>query len=397
KKPTIECISRASYLKNSVLGYKLELTPGNHSVQKKPTIECISRASYLKNSVLGYKLELTPGNHSVQVRARSLFGPGAWTEELYIFVEEPSTSYNLLLIFIVVILALITVIAFVGLFAYKSYLKRMKIDYISVNPDYMSSNFVYTPDPKWEVPRENVNLIRELGQGSFGMVYEGTMINEQKEMIRCAVKTVNDNSSNRLRFDFLKEADVMKSFTDSFHVVKLLGIVSKDAPVYVLMEIMPRGDLRKYLRENRPDNEENLDSKPPTLEQLFKIAVEVADGMSYLASKKFVHRDLAARNCMVADDLTVKIGDFGMTRDIYETDYYRKGGKGLLPVRWMSPESLKDGIFTTYSDVWSYGVVLWEMATLASQPYQGLSNEEVLKFVVDGGRMTRPESCPDIL
>ncbi|KAH9393669.1 hypothetical protein TYRP_021587 [Tyrophagus putrescentiae] len=112
-----------------------------NSDNKKPTIECISRASYLKNSVLGYKLELTPGNHSVQVRARSLFGPGAWTEELYIFVEEPSTSYNLLLIFIVVILALITVIAFVGLFAYKSYLKRMKIDYISVNPDYMSSNF----------------------------------------------------------------------------------------------------------------------------------------------------------------------------------------------------------------------------------------------------------------
>lgn len=88
---------------------------------------------------------------------------------------------------------------------------------------------------------------------------------------------------------------------------------------------------------------------------------------------------------------------FPLLVDIYETDYYRKGGKGLLPVRWMSPESLKDGIFTTYSDVWSYGVVLWEMATLASQPYQGLSNEEVLKFVVDGGRMTRPESCPDIL
>lgn len=97
-------------------------------------------------------------------------------------------------------------------------------------------------------------------------------------------------------------------------MVKLLGIVSKDAPVYVLMEIMPRGDLRKYLRDNRPDNEENLNSKPPALEQLYKIAIEIADGMAYLASKKFVHRDLAARNCMVADDLTVKIGDFGMTR-----------------------------------------------------------------------------------
>lgn len=160
---------------------------------------------------------------------------------------------------------------------------------------------------------------------------------------------------------------------------------------------MPRGDLRKYLRDNRPDNEENLYPLPPSLDQLLRMSLEICDGMAYLASKKFVHRDLAARNIMVAEDLTVKIGDFGMTRDICETDYYRKGGKGLLPVRWMSPESLKDGIFTTYSDVWSFGIVLWEMSTLASQPYAGMSNEEVLKFVVEGGRMFEPEDCPKIL
>ncbi|KAL7854477.1 hypothetical protein SRHO_G00166670 [Serrasalmus rhombeus] len=162
------------------------------------------------------------------------------------------------------------------------------------------------------------------------------------------------------------------------------------------MELMTRGDLKSYLRTLR--SKENTSSLPlPPLKKMIQMAGEIADGMAYLNANKFVHRDLAARNCMVAEDFTVKIGDFGMTRDIYETDYYRKGGKGLLPVRWMSPESLKDGVFTTMSDVWSFGVVLWEIATLAEQPYQGMSNEQVLRFVMDGGLLDKPDNCPDML
>merc|ERR1719495_2113969 len=159
---------------------------------------------------------------------------------------------------------------------------------------------------------------------------------------------------------------------------------------------MDNGDLRKYLRSMRPDNKDNP-GVPPTLKRILQMALEIADGMAYLSVKKYVHRDLAARNCMVSADLVVKVGDFGMAQDVYETEYYRKEGRGFLPVRWMAPESIRDGKFTSQSDVWSYGVVLWEMATLAEVPYQGLANEQVMSYVKEGRKMHRPENCPDIL
>jgi len=118
--------------------------------------------------------------------------------------------------------------------------------------------------------------------------------------------------------------------------------------------------------------------------------------MAYLESLKFCHRDLAARNCMVAGDMTVKIGDFGMARDIYYHEYYKPSGKRLMPVRWMAPESLKDGRFTMKSDVWSYGVVLYEMLTLAAQPYAGLANDEVFNYITQARKcLQKPTECPD--
>ncbi|NXL40098.1 INSRR protein, partial [Glaucidium brasilianum] len=256
---------------------------------------------------------------------------------------------------------------------------------------------VYMPD-EWEVSREKITVIRELGQGSFGMVYEGLALGlaAEGEETKVALKTVNELATMRERIEFLNEASVMKAFK-CHHVVRLLGVVSQGQPALVIMELMTRGDLKSYLRSLRPDAENNPGLPPPSLKDMIQMAGEIADGMAYLNANKFVHRDLAARNCMVSEDFTVKIGDFGMTRDIYETDYYRKGGKGLLPVRWMSPEALKDGIFNTQSDVWSFGVVLWEIATLAEQPYQGMSNEQVLRFVMDNGVLERPENCPDKL
>ncbi|XP_071343963.1 insulin receptor b [Trachinotus anak] len=358
---------------------------------------CVSRPAYLKSG--GTKLSLVqPGNYSVRVRATSLAGNGSFTETTYFFMPNPDPGLIWIVIGPVICFILLL---FVGGGVFWIFKKRQTEGptgplIASSNPEYISANDVYVPD-EWEVPREKITVLRELGQGSFGMVYEGIAkdIVKGDPETRVAVKTVNESASLRERIEFLNEASVMKAFS-CHHVVRLLGVVSKAQPTLVVMELMTHGDLKSYLRSLRPDSENNPSGRPPpTLKEMIQMAAEIADGMAYLNAKKFVHRDLAARNCMVAEDFTVKIGDFGMTRDIYETDYYRKGGKGLLPVRWMAPESLKDGVFTAHSDCWSFGVVLWEISTLAEQPYQGLSNEQVLKFVMDGGYLDRPENCPE--
>uniref|UniRef100_A0A671WSD2 Tyrosine-protein kinase receptor n=1 Tax=Sparus aurata TaxID=8175 RepID=A0A671WSD2_SPAAU len=335
-------------------------------------IECVSRQHYREHK--GARLtNLGSGNYSAHVRAISLAGNGSWTESVSFYVPPPKREDSVT----------------------NSDRLGNGVLYASVNPEYFSAAEMYVPD-EWEVAREKITMHRELGQGSFGMVYEGIakgVVKDEPET-RVAIKTVNESASMRERIEFLNEASVMKEF-NCHHVVRLLGVVSQGQPTLVIMELMTRGDLKSHLRSLRKEN--STTQVLPPLKKMIQMAGEIADGMSYLNANKFVHRDLAARNCMVAEDFTVKIGDFGMTRDIYETDYYRKGGKGLLPVRWMSPESLKDGVFTTMSDVWSFGVVLWEIATLAEQPYQGMSNEQVLRFVMEGGLLDKPDNCPDML
>ncbi|XP_030043845.1 insulin receptor-related protein [Microcaecilia unicolor] len=383
-----------------ILKYEIKYSRENEEVPA--TVVCVSRQRYKRYQGV-YLTLLQPGNYSAKIRATSLAGNGSWTGPIYIPgpVEEPSEGFYILLK--VMPFVLLVVIAFLAIFVFFYNKKRNNNGYpggtlyASVNPEYFSASEMYIPD-EWEFPREKITIIHELGQGSFGMVYEGTakgIVKDETET-KVALKTVNELASMRERIEFLNEASVMKAFK-CHHVVRLLGVVSQGQPALVIMELMTRGDLKSYLRSLRPDAENNPGLPPPSLKDMIQMAGEIADGMAYLSAKKFVHRDLAARNCMVSEDFTVKIGDFGMTRDIYETDYYRKGGKGLLPVRWMSPESLKDGIFTPQSDVWSFGVVLWEIATLAEQPYQGMSNEQVLHFVMDNGVLERPENCAERL
>ncbi|KAG5669147.1 hypothetical protein PVAND_017042 [Polypedilum vanderplanki] len=365
----------------------------------QPVLHCISQT--MLNGSSQYLLQkLNSGNYSIDMMATSMAGNGNYTNPKYIFINEHNQIGNLYAIIVVLLtLFVVGIIAVILAFKkiYQANISSMKL-VANVNPDYV--NVIYKQD-EWEISREKIIQLQELGFGSFGMVYEGLIkdFHQPGNDVRCAIKTVNESATDKERINFLNEASVMKQF-DTSHVVRLLGVVSEGQPTLVVMELMANGDLKTYLRSHRPEYDTiSSDSppQPPTLRRILQMAIEIADGMAYLSAKKFVHRDLAARNCMVAEDLTVKIGDFGMTRDIYETDYYRKGTKGLLPVRWMSPESLKDGVFSSSSDVFSYGVVLWEMSTLAQQPYAGLSNDQVLRYVVEGGVMERPENCPDKL
>lgn len=197
--------------------------------------------------------------------------------------------------------------------------------------------------------------------------------------------------------EFLKEAQLMSNFKHE-HILKLIGVCFEQDTLYIIMELMQGGDLLSYLRQNRPDLGHATSLK---LIDIISMCVDVASGCRYLEEMHFVHRDLAARNCLVSSfihsERVVKIGDFGLARDIYKNDYYRKEGEGLLPVRWMSPESLVYGVFTSQSDIWAFGVLCWEIMTLGQQPYPARNNIEVLNYVREGGRLTRPRDCPEEL
>lgn len=237
---------------------------------------------------------------------------------------------------------------------------------------------------KWEIPREAVVINRKLGEGAFGTVYGGEAQFEEG-WLPVAVKTLKLGSKPEEKVDFLSEANIMRRFNHA-NIVKLLGVVIKQEPLFTVMEFMLYGDLKTYLLARR-HLAYSKTSDEVTSERLTSMALDVARGLSYLAESKYVHRDIASRNCLVNAQRSVKIGDFGMTRH----EDYIFNRKGMLPVRWMAPESLSLGVYTPASDIWSYGVLLYEIVTFGSFPFQGLSNTQVLEIVKEGNCLKVPK------
>uniref|UniRef100_A0A182VGC5 Tyrosine-protein kinase receptor n=1 Tax=Anopheles merus TaxID=30066 RepID=A0A182VGC5_ANOME len=235
---------------------------------------------------------------------------------------------------------------------------------------------------------QDVRFVEELGEGAFGKVYKGELTQKNGERIFVAVKALKENASAKTQADFKREIELISDLKHD-NIVCILGVVLKEEPLCMLFEYMAQGDLHEFLIANSPNEGKSLSQL-----QFLLIAQQICDGMEYLASHHYVHRDLAARNCLVGDNLTVKISDFGLSRDIYSSDYYRVQSKSLLPVRWMPSESILYGKFTTESDVWSFGVVLWEIYSYGLQPYYGYSNQEVINMVRARQLLPCPESCP---
>uniref|UniRef100_A0A3Q2Q090 Tyrosine-protein kinase receptor n=1 Tax=Fundulus heteroclitus TaxID=8078 RepID=A0A3Q2Q090_FUNHE len=251
------------------------------------------------------------------------------------------------------------------------------------NPNYCFAGKTATVSDLKEVPRRNISLTRGLGHGAFGEVYEGLAVGIPGEPspLQVAVKTLPEVCSEQDELDFLMEALIISKFNHQ-NIVRCIGVSLQAMPRFILLELMTGGDLKTFLRETRPrlDQPSSL-----TMVDLLNVARDIAKGCQYLEENQFIHRDIAARNCLLTCKGTgrvAKIGDFGMARDIYRASYYRKGGRAMLPVKWMPPEAFMEGIFTSKTDTWSFGVLLWEIFSLGYMPYPSRSSQEVLDFLL---------------
>ncbi|XP_054423987.1 fibroblast growth factor receptor 4 isoform X1 [Pteronotus mesoamericanus] len=259
-------------------------------------------------------------------------------------------------------------------------------------------------DPLWEFPRDRLVLGKPLGEGCFGQVVRAEAFGmdpaQPEQASTVAVKMLKDNASDKDLADLVSEMEVMKLIGRHKNIINLLGVCTQEGPLYVIVECAAKGNLREFLRARRPPGPDLSADGPQSSEgplsfpALVSCAYQVARGMQYLESRKCIHRDLAARNVLVTEDNVMKIADFGLARGVHHIDYYKKTSNGRLPVKWMAPEALFDRVYTHQSDVWSFGILLWEIFTLGGSPYPGIPVEELFSLLREGHRMDRPPNCP---
>ncbi|XP_040908475.1 protein tyrosine kinase 2aa isoform X5 [Toxotes jaculatrix] len=237
----------------------------------------------------------------------------------------------------------------------------------------------------YEIQRDRIELGRCIGEGQFGDVHQGVYNSPDKPALPVAIKTCKNCTSDSVREKFLQEALTMRQF-DHPHIVKLIGVITEN-PVWIIMELCTLGELRSFLQVRKY----SLD-----LATLILFAYQLSTALAYLESKRFVHRDIAARNVLVSSVDCVMLGDFGLSRYMEDSSYY-KASKGKLPIKWMAPESINFRRFTSASDVWMFGVCMWEILMYGIKPFQGVKNNDVIGRIENGERLAMPPQCPPTL
>ncbi|XP_033372915.1 tyrosine-protein kinase Fes/Fps isoform X4 [Parus major] len=238
------------------------------------------------------------------------------------------------------------------------------------------------PKDKWVLNHEDVLLGERIGRGNFGEVFSGRLRTDNTPV---AVKSCRETLPPELKAKFLQEARILKQYRHP-NIVRLIGVCTQKQPIYIVMELVQGGDFLTFLRTEGPHLR---------VKELVKMTENAAAGMEYLESKHCIHRDLAARNCLVTERNTLKISDFGMSREEEDGIYASTGGMKQIPVKWTAPEALNYGRYSSESDVWSFGILLWEAFSLGAVPYANLSNQQTREAVEHGMRLDPPEQCPE--
>ena len=325
---------------------------------------------------------------------------------------------SLVIIGAVSVVALVLV-SFIAVLSRRLYLQYQHIHYsatptddLDIDIDRLPSNVCYHQRKslvaggdanleKLEFPRNDIVFMRDIGCGAFGRVFQAKVprVSDNKEWTLVAVKMLREDATDEMQSDFEAEVTLMAAL-DHANIMRLLRVCMLAKPMCLLYEYMGRGDLHGFLRSCSPQHyivrhrsNELLTNDLPKLDdyEQLQIGRQIAAGLVYLSDKGYVHRDIATRNCLVDADLTVKISDFGLARSVHTGAFYHGTDHDAIAVRWMPLEAILYNKFSSESDVWSFGVVLWEIFSFALHPYYGLSHEEVMRYITEGHVL----SCPD--
>ncbi|ESN95228.1 hypothetical protein HELRODRAFT_87050 [Helobdella robusta] len=272
----------------------------------------------------------------------------------------------------------------------------------SISTVTTAAAYATTPTDGWEIDPAELELGQELGQGAFGRVITGFYKKK-----RVAIKVLKESIPDLYREDLLREIALLKSIGIHPCIVSMLGASTVKEPIALVMEYMPYGNLLEFLRFNRELVCIHCMTDPMTNQKevweitskcLISWVRQIAVAMEYLSSKQYVHRDLAARNILLGINKSVKLCDFGLARLIFHGDpHYFRRTNGRLPFKWMALESIKDRLYTSKSDVWSFGILLWEIATFGAAPYPNIPVGELYRYLGEGYRMPQPYNCSEEL